>query len=407
MARLLAIRQARLYLIGDAASNFGDYALFLAMAIWIKDLTGSTAAAGFAMFAFVAGNALLPVSGLLADRVMRRPLLIVANLLLAAVVLLLLLVHGRGGVWVIYVVLFLNGALGSVTGPAQQALLPAIVPADLIGDANGLLQSARGLLRLFSPVAGAGLFAWLGGSAVGIVDAATFVIAAVALLAIGAVEPARGIEKRDWRADIGGGLRFIRNASVLRQLMLACGLVMLVLGFFESIGIAVVTRGLGHTPAFLGVLGAAQAMGTIVGGLTAGLMVRRTGVGRTVIAGLGLVAASSLLLMSSAEVVVLIAVVILGGGVPWIITGATTALQRDTPAGVQGRVFAAFEFAVTVPQAISVAVGAALIATINYRVLLGVVAAVTVISLGYLAVHPTQRARPSALALKGASTCGR
>lgn len=100
MSRLLTNRQMCLYLLGESSSNFGDFALFLAVAIWVKLLTGSTSEAGLAMFVFAAGSALLPVAGFVVDRFARRPLLILTNLLL--------------------------------------------------GDANGLLQAVRGLLRIFS-----------------------------------------------------------------------------------------------------------------------------------------------------------------------------------------------------------------------------------------------------------------
>src|SRR5579863_5595845 len=109
MSRLLASNKVRLYLIGDTSSNFGDFALFLAAAIWVRLLTGSVPEAGLTIFAFMAGSALLPVA--------RRPLLIGVNLLLAAFIMLLLLVRGRGDVWLVYVVMFGYGAFGSVLGP--------------------------------------------------------------------------------------------------------------------------------------------------------------------------------------------------------------------------------------------------------------------------------------------------
>jgi uncharacterized membrane protein YfcA len=50
-----------------------------------------------------------------------------------------------------------------------------------------------------------------------------------------------------------------------------------------------------------------------------------------------------------------------------------------------GRVDAALEFAITVPQAISIAVGAALITAVSYRILLLAMAAVIALSAVYLA----------------------
>jgi hypothetical protein len=51
MRALLTHRNARLYLSGQVMSLFGDSALWLAMGIWIKVLTGSSAAAGLSFFA--------------------------------------------------------------------------------------------------------------------------------------------------------------------------------------------------------------------------------------------------------------------------------------------------------------------------------------------------------------------
>lgn len=395
MSRLLANRKLRLYLLGDTASNFGDFMLFLATAVWVKVLTGSIAEAGLAIFAFMVGSALLPVAGVVTDRMARRPLLIGVNLLLAAFIVLMLLVRGRGEVWLVYVVMFGYGALGSVTGPAQQAILPAIVEESLLGDANGLLQATRGLLRLFSPAAGAGLFALLGMSVVVAIDAMTFVIAALTLLAIRVDEPPRVAERQPWGQEIMSGLRFLMATPALRQLLCVVTIVMLVLGFFETIGLAVVTRGLHHAPSFIGVLGVAQGAGTLAGGIGGGALLRRCGTGVSVMTGLALVAGASLLLIVRAEALVITAIFMLGAGVPIIVIAITTALQRETPTGLRGRVFAAFEFGVTVPQTISIALGAGLIARVDYRLLLVAVAAVALIALVYIGAHPAQRAVPS------------
>jgi MFS family permease len=74
MRRLLAHRSARLYLSGQVMSLFGDSALWLAMGIWIKVLTGSSAAAGLSFFALALGSLCGPLGGMLADKVRRRPL---------------------------------------------------------------------------------------------------------------------------------------------------------------------------------------------------------------------------------------------------------------------------------------------------------------------------------------------
>jgi hypothetical protein len=39
---LLADRRTRLFFLGNAISDLGDDALILALAVWVKELTGST-----------------------------------------------------------------------------------------------------------------------------------------------------------------------------------------------------------------------------------------------------------------------------------------------------------------------------------------------------------------------------
>ena len=63
-------------------------------------------------------------------------------------------------------------------------------------------------------------------------------------------------------------------------------------------------------------------------------------------------------------------------GVPWMFIGMVTLLQRRTPGPLQGRAFAASEFALGVPQTLGIAIGAALVALVDYRLLLLVEAVV-------------------------------
>lgn len=128
MRQLLAIRDARIYLAGQAFSLFGDSALWLAMAVWVKTLTNSNGASGLVFFFFTAPTLLAPLSGLIVDRLRRRPVLIVTNALTGAAVLLLLLVNTAHQVWLVYLVMALYGLSYSVLGSAQSALLSCSRP---------------------------------------------------------------------------------------------------------------------------------------------------------------------------------------------------------------------------------------------------------------------------------------
>ena len=391
MRRLLAHRNARLYLSGQAMSLLGDGALWLAMGIWIKVLTGSSAAAGLSFFALALGSLCGPLGGMLADKVRRRPLLIVTNLATAGLVLLLLLVRDRHQVWLIYAVMFGYGVSGSVLGPAQTALVQAIVPADLLGDANGVLQTVQQGLRLVTPLAGAGLFAVLGPAPVIIGDAATFLVAVATLLVIRIAEDRPAPAGQRWLAELTAGARHIARTVVLRQLAVTAAVVVTAFGLAETVLFAVVSQGLHRPATFLGILISAQGAGAIAAGIVAAPLMRRLSEG--LLASLGMISAAAgfLLLIASPLPAVLAGCALLGASLSWIIAGIMTLLQRRTPPELMGRTDAAFTIAYTVPQTIAIALGAGLIAVLNYRILLLVIAGLMALAAGYLGSRREQR----------------
>jgi MFS family permease len=388
MRRLLSHRDARIYLAGQGLSLAGDSALWLAMGIWVKILTGSNSAAGLTFFAFTCGVLVSPVSGVIADRVRRRPLLIAANLGTAALVSALLLVHGRGQVWLIYAVMFGYGASNSLIASAQTALLPSLVPGDLLGDANAALQMASQGLRVITPLLGAGLLAWAGAVPVVLLDAGTFAAAAgtLAVLRLREAKPGRADGGRGgWRAELSAGIRHAAHTPALRRPLVACLIAACAFGFFETVPFAVVAQGLHRRPEFLGVLVSLQGAGALAGGALAGPVMRRTSERALVAGGLAACALSALLMVTGVLPVVGAAAAGLGLCIVWVNVGAVTLIQRRTPPALVGRVDAALEFAIVVPQAASIALGAALIAVLNYRIMLLAMAAVIAFSAGYLA----------------------
>jgi MFS family permease len=387
MRALLAHRDARLYLGGQALSTIGDSALWLAMGIWVKIMTGSSSAAGLVFFAFSCGILLAPVTGLVADRVRRRPVLIAANLAAAAGVCGLLLA-GRGQIWLIYPIMFGYGAVNSLITSAQTALLAVMLPADLLGEANAVLQMAAMGLRVISPVLGAGLLAWAGPVPVVLLDAGTFVAAAGAVAALRIREPAPAPAGMRWRAEVTAGVRYVGRTPALRRLLITGVIALLVFGFFETVPYSLVSQGLHRAPTFLGLLEALLGVGALAGGVLAAPIMRRTSERALVALALLIVAAACLLLIPAWLPVVMAAMGVLGLAIVWFNVGAITLIQRQTPAYLLGRVDAALTIAITVPQTVSIALGAALVAVVDYRVLLAVMAVVIVISAIYLAAEP-------------------
>ena len=277
MRQLLRIRNARIFLLGWSVSVFGDWAMFIALGIWMKDLTHSNAAAGLVFFALGLPSLFSPLSGLVVDRLPRRQLLIVTYSVEAVVVLSLLFVHGRSDIWIIYAVAAFYGASGTVAASARSALMTVLLPRDVLAEANGMFQTVREGLRLMAPLVGAAIYASAGGGAVAILDAATFVAVVVALASSKCDEPRFEREEHHFVEELLAGVRHIRATIPLRQIIVATGACLLVVGFSETVIFAVLDQGLHRSASFFGVLSSLQGVGAIVGGVTAARTLRRLG----------------------------------------------------------------------------------------------------------------------------------
>jgi MFS family permease len=389
--RVFGIRNARIYIVGQIFSSFGDAALWLAMGVWVKTLTGSNAAAGLVIFFYTAPTLLAPFAGHLADRFPRRPLLIATNSFAGLAVLLLLLVHGPGQVWLIDLVMVLYGASYVVLAASQSALLTVMLPADLLADANAVLRTIQAALRLAGPLAGAGLFVLVGAHVITIIDAATFAIAVAALLCLRVAEPPAAPRQRPLREELTAGIRYLARTLVLRQLILATALSTAVFGFSETVVYAIAGIGLHRPPAFVGVLISIQGVGAVAGGVTAAAVTRRLGESRQVGIALLITAAGSLLEIPPVLGLVIAGMILFGLSLPWVLVGITTLIQRQTPGELQGRVYAAAETMISTPQTISIAVGAALIGAIGYRAMLVAMGVGMAAAAVYLLTRPAQR----------------
>ena len=383
MKTILRRTDVRLLLTGQSLSMFGDWMMIIVLGIWTKVLTGSNGAAGFVFFLFALAGIVSPLGGLLVDRLPKRRLMIATHLGLAGVMCLLLLVHGEDDVWIIYLVTALYGLGGDIFASARQSMLKAMLPDELLGDANGALQSLREGLRLVAPLAGAGLFAITGGRVVALVAATSFVLSAATLVALRFAEPPAAVAEHHFFREVTAGLGHIWRDRMLRQLTVGVGATMLVIGFSETL-IFAITSALGRPASFIGVRGTLQGVGSIAGGVTAGRLMRRLGELRTAGLGIALFGVGDGLWLVPSLPVVLAAMAVAGLGIVWAVVAIGTAYQRRSAQSMQGRVAGAANMLFTVPQTVSIALGAALITVIDYRIEIVVMGIGVALSAAYL-----------------------
>ncbi|MFJ3306918.1 MFS transporter [Streptomyces sp. NPDC086549] len=406
MRALLARRDILLLVVARLIDMAGSNALWIALGIRVKELTGSNSDAGLIFFALVLGTLGAPLGGALVDRMRRLPFLITMNVISTVLVLPLLLVQDRNSIWICYVVMTLYGLASGVTGSAMTALTQTLIPPEHLGDANGLLQTMLQGLRLIAPLLGAGVLSVFGLGPLVMGDAATFALVALLIALIRQREEDPQPVQPESGVQITAGFRYIATVPALRQFTVAAVLATVAFGLSESALFAVVDEGLHRPPGFLGVLSSLQGAGAIAAGVAAGSLMRRAGEGRTVVLGLACAAGGSLLSAVPSLFAVAPGIILIGASLPWIVAGIMTLFQRRTPTGLMGRTDAALNVLLGVPQTTAIAAGAVLIALVDYRVMLVVMAALMATSALYLATRTTRQSTEKAVAARLAQEPG-
>ncbi|WP_406098152.1 MFS transporter [Streptomyces sp. NBC_01013] len=371
--RVLRDRTAGLFLAAVVVSGFGSSAMSLAAGIWVKSLTGSDSLAALALFAVWLPVLFGPPLGAVADRLPRKPLLVGANVVMALLLTTLTAVDSAGRIWILFAVLLVYGTAYVVTDAAESAVVAQAVDAGLVGDFNGLRMTANEGMKLVAPLTGAALYTRFGGGAVALLDAASFALAA----GLYALLPVRGPQAAGGRE--GGrpsGMWQVWGSPVLRPLVLAGSVTMLCAGVNGATLYAVVDRVLDRSPAFAGVLSAAQGIGSITIGLLAGPLLRRLPERVFTASGIAVFALAVSLRALPYDTVALVACGLIGAGLPCVLIAAMTAVQRETPDAVLGRTAAAAGTLMMAPNAVALALGAGLVALVDVRVLLPLVGAV-------------------------------
>jgi hypothetical protein len=297
--------------------------------------------------------------------------MIVNDLATGLMVLLLLLVNGREDVWLIYLVAFLYGTSLTVFFAARSSLLVSMVAEERLGEANGALESLRQGLRVGGPLAGAALFAIWGGGVVAILDSATFFASAGFLLALRVNDLEKADERPPLLEEITAGARHLWREPELRRFVVVLALALCTVGMLEAAFFALVDDGLHRPPAFVGVVGAVQGVGAILGGVSAGRIMRR--LGESKLSGLGLAVCGVGLgaIVAGTMVPALAGASLVGVGLSWLLVGYVTLLQRRTDPRLQGRVFSAAEALLAAPQTLSIGLGAALVTVVGFRMIYG------------------------------------
>ena len=354
--RILAGRRdLRLVLSAGIISLTGDWILTIGLIYRVYAVTGSTVASALTMASSFAPQVLLgAVAGVFADRWDRKRTMIAADLLLAAGLLPLLLVHDAAQVWIVFAVMFWEGSVQQFFSPAEQAMVPRLVPDDEIMAANAVSGQVSNVSRLAGSALG-GILAAAGGIiAVTLIDAASFLASALLLALVRTTgrtaAPSEGGSIRARLARVGAelrdGLQMSARHRVLRALMIFALVTSVGEGIMSTLFTPFVEHVLHGTPQDLGLIVAAQAVGGIVGGIVAAASGHRARASRLLSYGaivFGLVDLAIFLYPLGYVAVwpAIVGMIIVGLPGALTLAGLITLFQRSSEDSYRGRVFGA------------------------------------------------------------------
>ncbi len=266
---VLRLREFRLLFIAQAVSGLGDRTVPLALAFAVLELGGSATAVGLVLTArMLPLTVTLLIGGVVADRISRRTVMVAADIArtLTQALLAALLIAGVAELWTVALLVGLTGAAGGFSYPAATGLLPAIVPAEHLQEANGLRATVLSAGEIAGPAVAGVLIAAVGPGWALAVDAASFGVSA-ALLALMRVPPVERAAT-SFLVDLREGWDVFRSLTWVWAFVLAASVGNLLWSAWAVLGPVLAERELGGATAW-GLVLSALGAGTVLGGLIA------------------------------------------------------------------------------------------------------------------------------------------
>lgn len=335
------------YFVGNLSSNIGTWCQQLTAAVVVFDLTGSTFMVGLVgVSQFLPSLLLAPWTGAAADRFDRRRLLLggqTAAAITAGVLATVTLTVGLErfpAAWPVLATALVLGLAHAMSTPAQQALVPALVPPSDLDQAVALNSVSYNLARAVGPAIGAAILVAWGPGAAFAFNSATYLVLVAGLLLIRSARL-----ERPARASIWVGFRHLRTDPTLAVLLV--GITALgfgidpVLTLTPALSRKLTDATFSNPDGLVGLLISAFGAGAVTGTLLVARARMRWGQINVAGAGLGLLAAGIVgLAVAPSAWLALGSLVVAGIGFLFGVTSLTSAMHVRIPEQLRGRIMA-------------------------------------------------------------------
>ncbi|GAB3599820.1 MFS transporter [Microbacterium tumbae] len=261
--------------IGSTLAGLGGQLTLVTVMLHVFELTGSTFAVSMIAVAGLVPMILAGLyGGMLADAFDRRKVaLIAAVITFASTALLALLTWTQlETIWWLYALSIINSAANSVGMATRTAIVPRLIPRDLLAPASALNGVTFGLMVMVGPALAGVLVAATGYGWTYTIDVVLMMAMFLGLWTLPPLRP-EGAVVRPGLESLVDGWRFLRRAGNIRMQYLMDIVAMTFgqpLALFPALGTVL----LGGGPVTTGALTAAVAAGTFLSSLFSGRVVR-------------------------------------------------------------------------------------------------------------------------------------
>src|SRR5690606_1807274 len=224
----LAIRNFRLFFVGQAISMSGTWMQSVAQGILVLELTGSGTALGL-----VTALQALPVlifgawGGLMADRLPKRTILYATQALfgISSTLLGLVILTDAVELWMVYAIALLHGFLKVFDNPTRQTFVREMVGTERLTNAVSLNSTLMNFARIIGPTMAGILVATVGLAACFIINGLSYVAIILMLMRMDTreLQPAPMVKRA--KGQLAEGLRYAWSTPVIRNILVMMALI--------------------------------------------------------------------------------------------------------------------------------------------------------------------------------------
>jgi MFS family permease len=382
-ARPLA-RNANFVLLvsGQFISQMGDRLAMVAFPWLVYTTTHSALSTGVVLALFTLPYVLFgAVAGAVLDRLDRRGVMVAADIIRGGLVLAVPFVAGRSTSGV-FALAFLTACATVFFDPGLMALLPDIVPDENLLRANSMLAASTHITEIVGYAAAGFVVFYFAMRTAFTVDAATFGVSAVTLLAMtlngataisGVAERANSAaaRSRSFWAEIREGVTYLLGHAGLRANTILAVAAVAGVGAFYPLTFLLAAERFHGTRAF-GFMEAAMAIGYLGGSVVVGILAKRVHKGFAITIGLMVMGVCYALPWALHALPLILAdFVVLGAANAAMLISIDTYVQTVVPEALRGRVWGARFTLTQGVYALGVLVAGALATTVGLGPLFG------------------------------------